>query len=230
MTDPRKPAFDRAREVSGSLDAHDVAVIHAALDAMHVPREELQRPPIVDDLTPRVVNYLAGEEWLVAEAYKDSSAVWTWALGVTNASGHIVYPRYKDNPQSLERCIEVSVWLMRQKYLPAVLAAFAAFPLTEEQLAAALSFHWNTGSIGKTDWVDLAKAGKASEARAFLETHYLNDGKLTARRKREAALFFDGTWPDKPPHVCPVSKPSYTPNWSKAQKVDLLPIIKKVMG
>lgn len=34
MIDPRRPAFDRAREVMGSLAARDVALIHAALDGI----------------------------------------------------------------------------------------------------------------------------------------------------------------------------------------------------
>ena len=36
--DPRKPAFDRAREIIGALDDHDVAVIHAALDGIGFER------------------------------------------------------------------------------------------------------------------------------------------------------------------------------------------------
>jgi lysozyme len=46
--------------------------------------------------------------------------------GITQASGHAVFPRYKDNPQPLERCLAVFLWLLRTKYLPAVLAAFGA--------------------------------------------------------------------------------------------------------
>lgn len=173
------------------------------------------------DLTLKSVLYTASLEGMVQEYYLDSENVGTWALGVTDASGHLV-GRYKDNPQPLQRCCDVSVWLMRTKYLPPVLKAFGAFKLNEAQLAAALSFHWNTGAIGKTTWVDLVKQGKMKEAEAFLTSHYLNGGDLTSRRVSEAKLFFANVWPASllvP--VYPVNKPSYKPAISKGKRVDL---------
>lgn len=49
---------------------------------------EVSAPPLRFKLTPRIVAAIAHEEGLVLEAYRDSVGVWTWALGVTNASGH----------------------------------------------------------------------------------------------------------------------------------------------
>lgn len=190
-------------------------------------------------LTPKIVTYCLHEEGIVREAYLDNAVPprWTWAGGVTNASGHQVYPRYKDKPQPLERCIAVTVWLMERVYLPAVQRAFAGFPLNEAQLAAALSFQWNTGAIEATSWVRSAKAGRSAAARAFLETHYTNDrtndginnGSLTARRKREAALFFDGRWPaDLRVPVWSVSKPSYKP--VRPVPTDVTAMLQQIMG
>lgn len=188
------------------------------------------KDPVVAGLTTRTLNYIASEEGLCQEAYKDSVGVWTWALGVTNASGHIVHPRYKDDPQPIERCIEVSVWLMQKTYLPPVLKAFDGYPLAEHQLAAALSWQWNTGAILTTEWVKLVKAGKRTEARRHLEGHYLNGGDLTERRKKEAALFFDGKWPDDlRANVYPVAKPTYSPAWGKVKRMDLTPYFEAAM-
>ena len=182
-------------------------------------------------LTPRAVAYAFHQEGLVREAYKDSEGVWTWAGGVTNASGHEVYPRYKDNPQTLEHCLEITVWLMRSTYLAAVQRAFAGSTLNEAQVAAALSFQWNTGAITATEWVCDWKAGKPASARSFLTTHYLNGGDLTERRKSEAALFFDGHWPgDLRCPVYPVRKPSYTPNFGKRELIDLVPTLEAMGG
>jgi lysozyme len=231
MTDPRKPAFDAARRVAGSLTERDVDMLHAALDAIRFYRgpDEVVATA-VNDLTPRIVAYVASEEGLVREAYKDSSNVWTWALGVTNMSGHEVYPRYKDSPQSIERCIEVSVWLMRNHYLPAVLDAFKGASLTEAQLAAALSFHWNTGAIKRTDWVRMWRSGDATGARKFLVSHYLNGGVLKKRREKEAALFFSGVWPaDMRVPVYPVRKPSYQPDFRRGEMIDIVPLIKGIV-
>jgi len=176
---------------------------------------------MTDQLTLRVALELAEQEALVREWYKDSEGVGTWSIGITDASGHDV-DRYKDNPQPIERCLEVYVWLLRTKYIPDVLRAFTGRSLTESQFAAALSFHYNTGAINRTDWVVLWRQGKIAAARTFLETHYLNGGDLTKRRDAEAALFFDGVWSQTGEiTVWPVKKPSYTPDWSHPQRVDI---------
>ena len=222
MADIRKPIFDALRGAVGPLSDRHVSIMTDALNQIGVPREMDE----VSDLTGKAVCYCLHEEGLVREAYKDSVGVWTAFGGVTNASGHEVYPRYKDNPQTIQKGLEVTVWLMRNRYLAPVLKAFEGYPLQEHELAAALSFHWNTGAIGTTSWVSLVKQGKIVEARTFLETHYLNNGTLTARRKREASLFFNAIWPaDLKVPVYPVSKPSYTPSWGKAEMVDFAPIV-----
>lgn len=165
-------------------------------------------------LTLRPVLELAGKEGLVLESYLDTAKPprWTWALGVTDASGHTV-SRYKDKPSTIEHAIAVSIWLMREQYLPDVVRAFKGHKLTENELAAALSFHYNTGAILKTSWVGMFLAGDSRGARKFLETHYLNDGDLKSRRMDEAALFFSGVWaPDLGKvTIFDVCKPSYHP-------------------
>lgn len=180
-------------------------------------------------LTAKSACYAAHEEGLVLEAYLDSKRVWTWALGVTNASGHTVHPRYKDKPQELERCVEVSLWLMRNKYLPDVEEAFRGVILNEAQIASALSFHWNTGAIERANWVKDYVAGRKADARANI-MQWSSKGLLTKRRKREQALFFDGIWPadfNMVP-VFQVAKPSYNP--VRPHPVNLLPVIETVMA
>lgn len=163
------------------------------------------------ELTPKIVAYIASEEGLCKEAYKDGGGVWTWALGVTNASGHEVYPRYKDKPQDLAHCFDVSVWLLKEKYLPAIVRASPS--LNEAQLAAALSFHWNTGRYPK--YAD--DFSRSTEIR--------NKGALDKRRAREQALFYKGVWPSLKCPIYPVSK-KYSPVFNKATVVDPLPFIK----
>lgn len=174
---------------------------------------------MTDQITPRVAGELAGHEDIVLEAYLDSRSIWTWAIGITKASG-IDPLQYKDRPASLGTCLSAYVGLLRRAYAPAVLKAFKGRALTEAQFAAALSFHYNTGAIGVTSWVPLWLAGNVTAARAFLETHYLNGGTLTERREKEAALFFDGHWSgDGTAMVIPVNKPSYQPAFSKGKRV-----------
>jgi lysozyme len=180
-------------------------------------------------LTARVALEIIGHEAIVQEAYKDSEGVWTWGIGVTNASGHEVYPRYKDNPQPIAKCIEIYLWLLRTKYIPDVEKAFAGCKLTEAQFAAALSFHYNTGAIKKADWVIRFRAGDIAAAR----TEFMNWRKPAAiipRRAAERDLFFDGKWSqDGAATVYPVKKPSYTPDWSHAHRADVSQIVKALL-
>lgn len=113
-------------------------------------------------LTKRVLLELLSHEGIVLEAYKDSVGVWTWGVGVTSASGHRVL-RYKDNPQPMSKVIEIYKWLVETKYLPDVLEAFTV-ELSEAQLAAALSFHYNTGAIKRASWVKSFNAGNVVKA------------------------------------------------------------------
>ncbi len=182
-----------------------------------------------DLFTARAAMELISHEAIVLEAYKDSVGVWTWGIGLTAASG--VDPlAFKDKPADMAQVLKAFVTATRRRYVPAVKNAFAGCDLTESQFAAALSFHYNTGAIERTDWVNLWKADKADEARAFLETHYLNGGTLTERRKKEAALFFDNEWSAKNAAlVVPVAKPSYLPAFARARYVDISAALKEAM-
>jgi lysozyme len=178
-------------------------------------------------LTPRIVAAVAHEEGLVLEAYKDSVGVWTWALGVTNASGHQVHPRYLDKPTTIERALEVSVWLLENRYLPAVRTAFNGLTLKEHEIAGALTFHWNTGAIVTASWVRSYRTGNMADARK----RYLDWNKpasIIARRRRDAEMFFDGKWPDLRTPIWKVAKPSYRPVGGKP--IDILPMLQQIMG
>lgn len=222
----------------GQLDAADVPLIDqlaAQWDARRIkapfvnPVAATREAIASIRLTARTAAELVGHEAIVLEWYLDSEDVGTWGIGVTDKSGHSV-ARYKDNPQTIGRVLEVYIWLLNTNYIPDVREAFAGCELTEAQFAAALSFHYNTGAIERTDWVKLFKAGKLKAARDFLETHYLNAGDLTERRKKEAALFFDGTWSgDGTAQVIPVSKPSYRPSFRRAERIDIMPMLKALL-
>lgn len=155
------------------------------------PSEEGTSESVEGRLSKRTLAELVSHEGVVREAYKDSKGIWTWGIGVTNSSGHNVL-RYKDNPQPLSRVFEVFEWLVRTRYLPAVEKAFTR-PLSEEQLAAALSFHYNTGAIGRATWVKEFNAGNDAKAKASF-MNWSSPREIIPRRKKERDLFFDGTW------------------------------------
>lgn len=142
-------------------------------------------------ITPRVALELASHEGLVRQAYKDSVGVWTWSIGITNASGHNV-ERYIGKPQTLERCLEVYVWAL-EKYADDVRKVFKDKPLNEHQFAAAVSFHYNTGGIARASWVKKWLAGDVAGARKDF-MNWSKPKEIIPRREKERDLFFDGKW------------------------------------
>ena len=171
-----------------------------------MPRFDPDHPAI----TARIAAEIAAHEGIVKEAYLDSVGVWTWGLGITDASGHHV-ERYRDNPQTLARCLEVYCWALEKNYAPAVVAAFEGHRLAEHEFAAALSFQWNTGAIRRAQWVQLYREGKRDAARRAI-MNWCNPPALTERRRREQVLFFDGKWSgDGTALLFDVAKPRYQP-------------------
>ena len=167
---------------------------------------------------------IIAHEAIVFEAYKCSANHWTWGVGVTSASGHNVHPRYFQKPTSLTRCLEVYEWLVRDKYLPEVLRAFPGRQLTEAQLAAALSFHWNTGAIGRASWVNSFLAGRIAQARREF-MNWRSPPEIIPRREAERDLFFDGRWSNRGTRARIIHRvnprPPFNPVWSSAVMTEI---------
>lgn len=142
-------------------------------------------------ITPRVALELASHEGLVRQAYKDSVGVWTWSIGITDASGHKV-ERYINNPQPLQKCLDVYVWAL-EKYANDVRKVFKDKPLNEHQFAAAVSFHYHTGGIARASWVKKWLAGDVAGAKKDF-MNWSKPKEIIPRREKERDLFFDGKW------------------------------------
>lgn len=179
-------------------------------------------------LTEKIMLEIIEHEAIVREAYKDSVGVWTWGVGVTDKSGHSVYPRYFEKPQTIKRVLEVYEWLLREKYLPPVLQAFNGHILSEHQLGGALSFHWNTGAIGRADWVRSFRKGNSARARQEF-MNWVSPREIIARRKAERDLFFDGRWTSDGLVTLYDVTPNHTPRWSSARQVDIRPELREVV-
>lgn len=232
----RKAVFDAVRAVlARPYKAPEIVALDAFCDVVGLARAanddvgNVDAKPFDGTITLRIAMELLSHEAIVQEAYKDAVGVWTWGVGVTDASGHLV-GRYKDKPQPLERCLEAYVWLLRTRYAPAVAKAFEGHPLTEAEFAAALSFHYNTGAIGRATWVKSVLAGRREEAEnKFME--WKRPASIIGRRTKERDLFFDGKWSsDGKTTVWPVKKPAYTPDWSNGRKVDVTAELAKALA
>lgn len=186
-----------------------------------VVEETSERESKDEWLPKRSLIEIVSHEGIVLEAYKDSVGIWTWGVGVTDASGHKV-GRYKDNPQSIKKVLDIYKWLLKNQYLPDVLEAFKGYTLTESQLASALSFHYNTGAIKRASWVKSFLKGDTSKAkREFM--NWRSPKEIIKRREAERDLFFDNKWTNNGTATVytQVNKPSYSPKWSSAKKINL---------
>ena len=180
-------------------------------------------------ITPKIALEIVSHEAIVREAYLDVVGVWTWSVGITQASGHTVHPRYKDNPQTLAHCLEAYVGLLRDTYAPPVEAVFAGHALTEAQFGAALSFHYNTGGIAQAAWATEWMAGEVEAARASF-MNWRRPSAIIPRREKERALFFDGVWSsDGTALEVPVAKPSYAPDFGGAKVVDVRGVLEGLL-
>lgn len=231
----RKLIFDASKKLGARYNnEEDVAIMDAAITRaldQTAPLAPLQPPAkATSALTVPMILEIASHEGMCLEAYRDSVGVWTWSIGVTNKSGHQVFPRYKDNPTSIERAIEVYIWLLETNYLPAVLKEFQGHDLTEAQLTAALSFHYNTGRIATASWVDDWKAGRVEEARVGI-MEWRKPPEVIERRGKERDLFFAGTWSnDGATTLYQVSHKTYTPIWSSAKRIEIAPIVETILA
>ncbi|MHB2265050.1 lysozyme [Aliihoeflea sp. PC F10.4] len=162
---------------------------------------------------------VAAHEALVRQTYLDSKKVKTWCVGMTNATGHRV-ERYIGKPASLQHCMNVFAWALTN-YARQVQEAFATRPLTQEQFAAALSFHWNTGAIKSATWVRYWLRGEDEKARkAFM--NWITPKEIATRRGKERDLFFDGKWSnDGRMTEFTRVRASMAPDWSSGIKINV---------
>lgn len=216
------------RQITGDatapIDGEDQTAILAATIGRWTPKPQAKGP-----LTLNVALELIDHEAIVLEWYRDSKGIGTWSVGITNASGHNV-DRYRDQPQTVQRCLEVFLWVLNERYVPMVARAFRGFALTEARFAAALSFHYNTGAIGSADWVAQFKAGEIEKAReSFM--NWRKPPEVIPRREKERDLFFDGKWSNTGmATIYPVLKPAYRPDFRRPQLVDVRPALESLLG
>ena len=177
-------------------------------------------------ITKRVAMEVCSHEAVIREAYKDSVGVWTWSVGLTNATGHNV-ERYINKPQSMRRCIEMFIWAL-ERYADDV-KQVVGDNLTEAQFAAALSFHYNTGAIRRASWVKHWKAGNIGRARSSFMA-WNKPKEIIKRRKKEHDLFFDGKWSGDGTIIEYTRLTSRkTPVWGSATKRDISGILDELL-
>ncbi|MFN4172764.1 MAG: lysozyme, partial [Pseudorhodobacter sp.] len=139
---------------------------------------------------------LEHHEGVVLRAYRCPAGVWTIGAGLTSASG-VVKPKAGMVISKVEatRLLQLA---LRQNYEPGVTAAMPA--ARPHEFDAGVSFHFNTGAIGRATWVKRwREKASANVITAGLMSWTKGGGKvlpgLVRRREDEARMLLQGKYP-----------------------------------
>jgi len=151
---------------------------------------------------------LALHEGIVPAPYYDSVHVRTYGIGHTAAAGA---PDPASLPTGMPADLDAAlrdVFATLRRDLPKYEAGVnraVKVPITQAQFDALVSFHYNTGAIGKASLVKRLNAGDLAGAAAGFMA-WKRPPEIIARRKAEQALFANGTYPTGQVTVWQVSK------------------------
>lgn len=143
---------------------------------------------------------LACHEGIVPGPYRDSVGVWTYGIGHTAAAGDpIPVEMPRGMPSDLRRELRslIGVFVRDLARYEAAVAAAIKVPVAQHEFDALVSFHYNTGAIGRASLVAALNAGDRERATSGFMA-WVKPPEVTARRKAEQALFKMGTYPSKP--------------------------------
>jgi len=151
-------------------------------------------------MTDRGLLALVRHEGLVPGPYRDLKDVWTFGIGHTAAAGQPdPATMARGLPADLDAGIRAAFRVFRADlaaYEAAVLRAVKV-PLRPHEFDALVSFHHNTGGIGRAALTKALNAGdRAAAARAFL--NWKRPGAIIPRREAEQDLFRHGRYPGGP--------------------------------
>lgn len=164
---------------------------------------------------------LIGHEGIVLSRYKDSVGVWTIGVGHTAAAGGI-------NPATFKGTLSMSgaLDLLRKdivKYENGVNAA-VKIPLKQHEFDALVSFHYNTGAIGKASFVRKLNSGdRAGALKSIMDWRKPKD--IIPRRTAERDLFKTGNYPSPIATVYPADANGKV-LWNKGARVNVRDLLK----
>lgn len=166
---------------------------------------------------------ILSHEAIVTSPYKDSVGVWTIGVGHTKAAGS---PDPAALPKGVARPVAEMIALFEvdlSKYEAEVRRA-VTIDLRQHEFDALVSFHFNTGAIGRASLVKLLNDGdRVGAARGFMS--WSKPPEIVERRRKEQALFRDGRYShDGKASVYPASA-SGSVQWGKGKRVPVMDLI-----
>jgi lysozyme len=142
------------------------------------------------------IPFLEAHEGVVLTAYRCPAGKWTIGAGLTAASG-VVAPHAGMSVTRAEARRLLKLALARN-YEPGVRQVLG--PVPQHAFDGAVSFHFNTGAIGRASWVGSYKADDATGVRSRLALWNKGGGRvlpgLQRRRREEADAILLDRWPN----------------------------------
>jgi lysozyme len=146
-------------------------------------------------MSERGLAALIADEGEVLRAYRDVAGVWTIGVGLTAASG-VVKPM-AGMTITRDQSRELLGQALTRNYAPYVARRLGEVP--QHVFDAALSFHFNTGAIGRASWVAKYQQSDMAGAKAAFLAWSQAGGRVVAglanRRAREWRLLSAGEYP-----------------------------------
>lgn len=141
---------------------------------------------------------LIGFEGVVLGPYRDSKGVWTYGIGHTALAGR-PFPRNmkRGTRKDTDAALRDIFALFRsdvERYEADVRRALTV-DVRQHEFDAAVSFHYNTGAIGRAAWVRSLNSGRRAQA----ATGFMNWSRppeIIGRRKAERLMFQQAVYPD----------------------------------
>jgi lysozyme len=159
---------------------------------------------------------LVAHEGIVLSRYKDSVGVWTIGVGHTKAAGGL-------NPETFTGLLTVPdvITMLRGdiiKYETGVNRAVTVM-LAQHEFDALVSFHYNTGAIGRASFVKLLNAGdRKGAAEGMME--WRKPPEIIPRRTAERDLFVYGKYAGPYATVYPATSKGAV-LWGQGQRVNV---------
>lgn len=157
-------------------------------------------------------------EGVVPGPYYDSVGVQTYGVGHTAAAGD---PDPADMPAGMPEDLDAELKRVFDVF-SADLAKYEAdveraikVPVTQHEFDAAVSFHYNTGAIGRATWIKSLNAGDRAKAAEQI-MNWTKPPEIIPRREAEQRLFRDGIYPSEPIVVWKVNTARHV-IWSPAR-------------
>lgn len=142
------------------------------------------QPPLTT--SEKGIAFLERQEGVVLKAYRDVAGVWTIGAGLTAATG-IIKPK-AGMTITAEDASRLLRSVLRNVYEPPV---YTAMPrAAQHEFDAGVSFHFNTGAIGRASWVNAWITRQWDGVRAGLLKWVKGGGKvLPGLRRRRIAEY-----------------------------------------